>query len=168
LTQLSNDTLIISVDSCISYQYVSQQAKQTTVQVLNGPPGVINGEGGYAMLIHRQGNLTADIYEGAFSAQLTHANCTSQDSYLFAGDQSLVWQKKWYAYTQKMYKKGQPLIECAELATALGYQGTANSLAALTLAQSYLCNPLTRLLEQVFVIFNAPHEQLVKISRSEN
>lgn len=168
LTQLNNDTLVIAVDSCIGYQYVSQQAKQTTVQVLNGPPGVINGEGGYAMLIHRQGNLTADIYEGAFSAQLTQANCTSQDSYLFAGDQSLVWQKKWYAYTQKMYKKGQPLIECAELATALGYQGTANSLAALTLAQSYLCNPLTRLLEQVFVIFNAPHEQLVKISRSEN
>ncbi|MDN3380892.1 hypothetical protein QMA12_21230, partial [Pseudoalteromonas sp. APC 3893] len=168
LTQLSNDTLIISVDSCISYQYVSQQAKQTTVQVLNGPPGVINGEGGYALLVHPQGNLTADFYEGPLSAQLSQANCSSQDSYLFAGDQSLVWQKKWYAYTQKMYKKGQPLIECAELATALGYQGTANSLAALTLAQSYLCNPLTRSLKQVFTIFNVPNEQLVKISRSEN
>ena len=168
LTQLSNDTLVIAVDSCISYSYVSEQAKQTTVQVLNGPPGVINGEGGYALLVHPQGSLNAYIYEGPLSEQLSQANCTSQDNYLFAGDQSLAWQKKWYAYTQKMYKQGQPLIECAELATTLGHQGTANSLAALTLAQSFLCNPLTRSLEQVFAIFNAPNEQLVKISRSEN
>ncbi|MDQ9090417.1 hypothetical protein RC083_02280 [Pseudoalteromonas haloplanktis] len=168
LTQLSNDTLVIAVDSCVSYQFVSEQAKHTTVQVLNGPPGVINGEGGYALLVHPQGSLNAHIYEGALCTQLTQANCTSQDSYIFAGDQSLAWQKKWYANTQKLYQQGQPLIESAELVTTLGFQGTANILAALTLAQSYLCNPLTRTLEQVFAIFNAPNEQLVKISRSEN
>ena len=167
LTTINNDTLVIAVDSCNSYQYVSEQAKRCTVQVLNGPPGVIYGEGGYALLIHPQGKLTAQLYDGQMTAQLAQANCTSQDRYLFAGEQSLTWQKKWFAYTQKLYKKGQPLIECAELATTIGHQGNANSLAALTLAQSYLCNPLTRSLEQVFAIFNAPNEQLVKISRSE-
>ena len=99
---IAPDTLIIAVDSCVSYQYVSTQAKNNDVQVLNGPPGIINGEGGCALLTHGQGGLEAQLFNGELSEQLNQAQACVNDTYLFAGKQSLAWQKKWFANTQTL------------------------------------------------------------------
>jgi hypothetical protein len=165
---IAPDTLIIAVDSCVSYQYVSTQAKNNDVQVLNGPPGIINGEGGCALLTHGQGGLEAQLFNGELSEQLNQAQACVNDTYLFAGKQSLAWQKKWFANTQTLYTPEDELIELADLNNTLGYQGVANNLTGLVLTHSYLNNPLNEGLNHVFLLFNSPNEQLIKISRSEN
>lgn len=165
---IAPDTLIIAVDSCVSYQYVSEQAKNNDVQVLNGPPGIINGEGGCALLIHGQGGLEAQLFNGELKEQLNQAQACVNDTYLFAGKQSLAWQKKWFANTQALYSPEDELIELADLNNTIGYQGVANDLTGLVLANSYLNNPLSEGLNYVFLLFNSPNEQLIKISRSEN
>ena len=162
------DTLVVAVDSCNDFEYVSEQAKHHTVQVVNGPSGVINGEGGYALLVHRQGCLKATTFDESMPTQLQSANIQVSDSFIFAGMQSYEWQKQWFSYTQKHYKNDDELIEFAELNTVLGYQGVANQSAAFALAGSYLHNPLMADIEHVFVVFNQPNEQLFKISRSES
>ncbi|MBB1307464.1 hypothetical protein [Pseudoalteromonas sp. SR43-5] len=165
---IAPDTLIIAVDSCVSYQYVSEQAKNNDVQVLNGPPGIINGEGGCALLIHGQGGLEAQLFNGELKEQLNQAQACVNDTYLFAGKQSLAWQKKWFANTQALYSPEDELIELADLNNTIGYQGVANDLTGLVLTNSYLNNPLNKGLNHVFLLFNSPNEQLIKISRSEN
>lgn len=162
------DTLVIAIDSCISFEYVAEQAKQHTVQVLNGPAGVINGEGGYALLVHRQGRLKATTFDEPMPTQLKSANIQVSDPFIFAGMQSYEWQKQWFSYTPKHYKNDDELIEFAELNTVTGYQGVANQSAGFTLAGSYLQNPLMTDCDHVFVVFNQPNEQLFKISRSES
>ncbi|WP_024594503.1 MULTISPECIES: hypothetical protein [unclassified Pseudoalteromonas] len=168
LKSIAPDTLIIALDSCVSYQYVSHQAKNNVVQVLNGPPGIINGEGGYVLLTHLQGTLSAQLFNGELNEQLNQAKACVNDTYLFAGKQSLAWQKKWFANTQALYSPEDELIELANLNNTIGHQGVANDFAGLVLANSYLNNPLNEGLQHVFLLFNSPNEQLIKISRSEN
>jgi len=167
LKSIAPDTLIITVDSCVSYQYVSNQAKNNAVQVLNGPPGIINGEGGYALLTHLQGSLSAQFYSGELNEQLNQAQASVNNTHLFAGKDSLAWQKKWFANTQTLYSPEDELIELANLNNTIGYQGVANDPAGLALANSYLNNPLNKGLPHVFLLFNSPSDQLIKISRSE-
>lgn len=161
------DTLVIAVDSCVSYQYVSTQAKNNAVQVLNGPPGIINGEGGCALLIHLHGALTTQLYSGELSEQLSQSQAKITDTYLFAGKQSLLWQKKWFASSQALYTPEDELIELADLNNTVGYQGVANNLTGLVLSNSYLDNPLNERLNHVFLLLNSPNEHVIKISRSE-
>ncbi|GAA58913.1 hypothetical protein P20652_0772 [Pseudoalteromonas sp. BSi20652] len=167
LKSIAPDTLIIALDSCVSYQYVSNQAKNNAVQVLNGPPGIINGEGGYALLTHLQGGLSAQFYSGELNEQLNQAQACVSNTYLFAGKDSLAWQKKWFANTQTLYSPEDELIELANLNNTIGYQGVANAPAGLALANSYLNNPLNKGLQHVFLLFNSSSDQLIKISRSE-
>jgi len=167
LKSIAPDMLIIAVDSCVSYQYVSNQAKNNAVQVLNGPAGIINGEGGYALLTHLQGSLSAQFYSGELNEQLNQAQASVNNTYLFAGKDSLAWQKKWFANTQTLYSPEDELIELANLNHTIGYQGVANGPAGLALANSYLNNPLNKGLPHVFLLFNSPSDQLIKISRSE-
>jgi len=149
LKSIAPDTLIIAVDSCVSYQYVSNQAK------------------GYALLTHLQGSLSAQFYSGEINEQLNQAQACVNNTYLFAGKDSLAWQKKWFANTQTLYSPEDELIELANLNNTIGYQGVANDPAGLALANSYLNNPLNKGLQHVFLLFNSPSDQLIKISRSE-
>ena len=137
------------------------------MQVLNGPPGIINGEGGYGLLTHLQGGLSAQFYSGELNEQLNQAQASVNNTYLFAGKDSLAWQKKWFANTQTLYSPEDELIELANLNNTIGYQGVANDPAGLALANSYLNNPLNKGLQHVFLLFNSPSDQLIKISRSE-
>ena len=76
------DTLVVAVDSCNSFEYVSEQAKHHTVQVVNGPSGVINGEGGYALLVHRQGCFKATTFDEPMPSKLKKANIQVSDTFI--------------------------------------------------------------------------------------
>ncbi|SFC95958.1 hypothetical protein [Pseudoalteromonas denitrificans] len=176
-------TLVIAFDSLVSYQRASKLNKTMSVQLKDGPLGVIPGEGIAAVIINNEANknnhinhdksqnpnnITITEFEGALSQQIIAANITSEDTVLDAGINSIEWQKEWYQNSQSIYKSksNQALLLCPQISTVVGYLGRAQLLTTLNLALAYLQQPL-KPMKSVFVILHNVEDN-IEIRSEEN
>ncbi len=168
LMQFQNTTqtcLLISVDTLVDHKHIATLGAAADIQLINGPKGLIPGEGAAALLIapekkpisseQQLQSLNLTRFDGNLSEQLKQAKVTAQDTIIHAGQDSEQWQKTWYQASQVLYQNnpGQDLIHPPQMSAITGYLGNSQLLSAMNLAAAYLKQPI-RVIDQIFMLIH--------------